>query len=253
MAILNCISCASTIKSLANIHNISTFAVTEFISSFNVHELDIVCEQQFVSRENFLYSKWIERIGYPTNLSETYWFHVTRLFSDNTISQCGILSLANMEDVLWAKLRFLCKASVSESEWNDFVIAAKSCNRYKSKQNVTSLGPFGFLIFEPIHLYRNKKLVNRDYSKGSELVDDICNGSDSHIGSLLWDLYLRETNPYIVKFSAPSSNYETPTAILYLWTKTWQPENIGSFAINTCFDGNGATIPAERVLAILPF
>lgn len=253
MVVLDCNSYTSTINSLADIHNISTFAVTEFINSFNVYELDIFCDQHFVRREDFLYSKWIECIGFPTKSSETCWYHVTRLFSDNTISQCGIMPLADMKDVLWAKLRFLCRTSVSETEWDDFVIAAKSCTRYKSKQNVTSLGPFGFLILEPIYLYRNTKLANRDYSKGSELVDDICNGSDSYIGSLLWDLYLKETNPYIIKFSAPSSNYEIPAAILYLWTKTWQPENIGSYAINTTFDGNGATIPAERVMAMLPF
>lgn len=253
MTILDCSSYASTLDTISSIHNTSIHNVQEFIYKFNNKNLDALCNQQCMSRESLLYLEWKNYFGYPVEFDETYWFHVTRLFSDNTISQHGLLPLADMENILWEKLKSLCKDSVSTSQWENFVITAKSSNRYKSKQNFTSLGPFGFLILEPIHLYKNKQLGNRDYSKGSELIDDICKGCDSDIGSLLWDLYLKETSPHIVQFRAPASNYEIPAALLYLWTKTWQPDNVGSFAINTCFDGNGVAIPAEKVLAILPF
>lgn len=98
--------------------------------------------------------------------------------------------------------------------------------------------------------FRSEEMGNHDYLWLPEIVEDICNAYYETYNIKLYDFILKATSPCIVKFleKTPNGNWCLRPAVYYLYLVTNNKKLI--MDSNTCFDGEGNTIPKENILEI---
>ena len=251
MADLDCQTYDSTLRTFAEIHETTTDFVRSFIEGLSISSVEYESNEEDRKYDDIIMSKWKSHILSQEKIDSVYWFHATRLFKNHNILENGILNIDDMIPILFSQVRSLCEKEVSDDDWESFVEKIKSNFRYKSKMAGFDKGPFGFLIMEPMFLYRDVKSYSRDYLKGCELIEDMCTVIGGSLGGKIYDRYFNQTNPCIIKFRADARGDELYAVLYYLWLRCHNIEHINCIDANTCYDGCGNNVAPNRIAAII--
>lgn len=251
MLILDCQSYESTLRSFSNLFNVSPDVIIDILNYIGGQEaMERRCMNSPYPGERIVYSVFKEKLQYIGQFEKTCWFHGTRLDNYNSILQEGLLPLSRMKQKIYQQIKkYPC--DLHGNDWSSVINKAEQFFPCRGKDSSDAEGPFAFLIYEPILYYSKFNSGNRDYLRGSELVEDIRDGVGGEIGDNIFDSYLQNTKPAVVKFISKYIGYEIEMALLYLWAKFWDIENWYSCGYNTCFDGNGEIIPPQSIIDII--
>lgn len=250
---LDCTDLSTAINSTANILNISKNLLINEIADLDLDEM----YDQFPQHESFEYTiiSWFRlKHEISTDFDYTYYFHATRLFKNQSFDK-GIIPLRFSIDYIWISLYDLIKNTIPLKEWLIFRQKITSNNYPNLYTNLYSMkitddfhhGPFGFLIREVI--FKPRKLGNWDYLGTPEIVYDICTTFQKYYNVNLINKYLKNSEPYIVKFkSIITSKSLLGISLTYIYCKLKNIEiwRDCSFA----FDGKGKAVRPNEIIEI---
>ena len=251
MADLDCQTYDSALRTFAEIHETTTDFVRSFIEGLHISLIEFESSAECRSYDDIMMSKWRSHILSQEKIDSVCWFHATRLFKNHDILENRILDLDCMLPILFSQVRSLCEKEISNDEWENFVEEIKSSFRYKSKMAGVDKGPFGFLIMEPMFLYRDISSGSRNYLNGSELIEDMCAVIGGGLGDTIYNRYLLQTSPCIIKFRADVRGNELFTVLYYLWVKFHDIGRINCLGANTCYDGCGNKVAPSRIVDVI--
>lgn len=251
MIVLDCQSYESALLSFSKLFDISQESILDILYNAGSPEaMEERCRISIIPGDEILRTDFEKQLKGIPKFDSTVWFHGTRLDEDNTITQEGLLILSQMKPRIY-KMLMKYVSEIDHKEWMSIIKKVEEFFSIRGKDSHVANGPFAFLICEPITHYYKETCCNRDYLQGSELIEDIRDGIGSPHGDRIFDAYLTNTRPAIVKFKSDYLGYEVDTALTYLWAKFWKVDNIFSCAYNTCYDGNGVAISPDNIISIL--
>lgn len=248
MAVLDCESYESSVKSISNLYRVSASRV---VSALKDIDLDLEYEKgtKDVSASELLLRIFESHVGSPVEIFQTvYWFHLTRVLPETDFGE-GILPLHDALTRIWdtivsipdnprtkANLRQLQKSGVP-----DYHYSLKTGNRLHS-------GPYAMLVRESA--FSARSMLNHDYLAFPEIIEDICNGYQKKFGERLHEEVSAALRPCIVKFEVSEEGRKDliEPALNYCWHKE-HGEDL-SFGTNTCYDGSGKLIPRSAIRKI---
>jgi hypothetical protein len=183
-----------------------------------------------------------------------YYFHGTRAVDPETFRLRGILPLDQILEELWATLRELAGAEISDEDWDSFRSSVEAgagghdgfLYRLMTGGRI-HFGPFGLVVRETF--IDPGSTGSHDYLGCPEIVRDIarCYGS-AHDGNLE-RRFCDVAKPCIAKFrSANCRSGDVKAALWYAFTKLRDGEITNS--ANYSFDGAGDPVPAEDVVDV---
>ena len=185
----------------------------------------------------------------PGDYDRTCWFHLTRTVPSNNFGQ-GILPLGACLDSIWSFLYLLARKHVSPEEWGEFgrdMGSHHHAGLYEMKADDPMYwGPYALLSRD--HAFKSYEVGNHDYLRAPEIVEDICICFSQRRDFDLLGAFMKKTRPGIVKFFDGPRADCVPTAVYHLYNA--YRGNICSGECNTCYDGEGVPVPAERILKV---
>lgn len=202
-----------------------------------------------VPPDEFLFDFVANEIGEPELPHEICWFHFTRTTSGCSFNE-GILPLGAVLPKVWDMLIDIAPSVVVKENLRNLREKGVPDFHYGLKvPNGVHWGPYGYLVREVADHAR--ALSQHDYLAMPEIVEDICNGYEKQFGASVIEHFRRELKPCAVKFVMPagSRGFDTlKVALSYLYSGT-KLEELGASCV-TCFDGEGVSVPAERILSV---
>jgi hypothetical protein len=249
MKILDCETTDSTYESLENILGVKRGILERIFGTLDVEEFYREHRHYAHPPEDLMYSE----VRKVSTLSGTYdrtcWFHITRTIPSSTFEQ-GILPLGQCIDGIWAFLQALAKRAVSAEEWAAFkedMGDHHGAGLYAMKvSDKMHWGPYALLSRD--HAFKSSEIGNHDYFGAPEIVKDICLCFSEKFGYDLLGTFMRKTKPCVVKFVAGPRGGCVSAAVYHLYNV--YRGNSCSIQCNTCFDGDGVTIPREDILKV---
>jgi len=246
---LDCSSPDSTLQSLAAILRLPPQEIHNRIHNFDLDEFFIRNPNHPVAPSKVV----LERIAGPNaSLDAPHtisWFHATRVPRNATFSE-GIQPLNIRLEHIWRFLGQLASEWVTPGEWSQFranLGGSGEFQYYLKTGEPVHWGPHAFLVRDvPLQV---SETCNHDYLAGPEIVEDICQSFIDRFGQNLIGLFRAATCPCLVKFTSTIQRPDAVTcALYYLYCHFWDD----GFPIdaNTCFDGEGQTIPKEDIVDI---
>jgi hypothetical protein len=175
--------------------------------SINLERFEKENTQCEIDEADFLFSIVTDNSSSKPVFHQTCWFHLTRIFDDNTFEQ-GILPLGERIDSIWEFLHRLTRDHISTEEWDKFRL--ELCDRsqvrdrhgaylYNTKvPNPALWGPFAFLVRDVA--FRTDEVGSHDCLRVPEIVEDICKCYSGTYSFDLLEAYRKQTKPCIVKF-----------------------------------------------------
>jgi len=186
------------------------------------------------------------------NHTSTCWFHFTRNFPEEKYDR-GILPIRDILDTLWTKLNNLAKLWISNSKWKEFRSWIEDANNdskgsilYRDKlenSKTNQFGPYGLLIYD-VNCF-NIPICELDYLKdGSEVIYHICDAFQEMYKYNLFERYIRNTKPCIVKFLWPEAN---TVDIGHVLSALYYHVNTRKISLdnNPLFPGRGIIVPLK--------
>lgn len=251
MKVLDCESIDITYTSLENILEIKRSRLESLFDDLDLDSFYRENPHYPIWADDHLFSE-VTKICDPTRpYDQTCWFHLTRTIEKNDFKD-GILPLNRQIDSIWDFLYSLVEGKFSRRKWNEFrknLLVGQSHDAFLYKMKTGDSmhwGPFAILVRDIA--FRAEEVSNHDYLRAPEIVEDICNCFSDLLDFNLLDAFMRKTKPCIVKFIGPPRDDCLRAALFYLHNVRW---NAGfSQDSNTCFNGQGSPIPANRILKI---
>lgn len=245
MASLDCESPDAVLNSLSDIYQVEKVQLIEFLQKLDIDAHYETSKPELDSKEEM--RRLLENCFGPPkeNITRTCWFHLTRAEAATNFDE-GLLPLDIVLPRIWQMLLRI----VGNSNHAERLIAMSkegvSSFQYNLKTtNSLHSGPYAMLIKE-IGAFANS-VGNHDYLKIPEIVEDICSGYETRFGESIQPIIELALIPTIVKFWSESTDhlYALSPAIYYAY-QSCRGLELSSLA-NTCFDGQGKTIPKERI------
>jgi hypothetical protein len=243
LAVLDCESYESSIRSICDIYRIASDRIIDFLS-----EIDSECSDQDLKHV------FEARFGQPVELLDsTSWFHFTRVLPGTNFAE-GILPLPLAKERVWEALIDIPSNPQTKCKLNDLRENGVPDYQYTQKSSHSlDDGPFAMLIRELA--FHPEAIGNWDYLALPELVDDICNGYEKKYGESIHEEISLGLRKCIVKFkSTERTEYDliAPT-LYYSWIKANDREfdrDVDRSALDYGFNGGGTTVPFEAIQRI---
>lgn len=250
MTILDCESVESTYNSLESILGIGIRDLKVAFKSFNMDSFYAENPHYPDPPENLLLEKIIGRSSTLPAFDQVCWFHLTRTVPTNTFDE-GILPLGEQIEKIWVFLYSLIEQDFPQEEWNNFrcdLGNSHSADLYRMKVNDSlHWGPYGVLVKDIA--FRAKEVGNHEYFRTPEIVEDICTCFNEKYNLDLQEAFFNNTKPCIVKFIDETPRPDCIEAAMYYLYMMFYGNELSLFC-NTCFDGEAAAVPKERILNI---
>lgn len=249
MVDLDCESADSAMRSLAIIYETEVRELKAFFTSIDL-EAHVRANNPELPSDQELQRLLELAVGpQQKTISKTFWFHLTRVPIGTTFED-GILPLNEALPKVWAMLDGVFKGTPHQGRLRQMHQEGVMNRCYALKvPNRFHWGPYAMLVREIA--YCSDSVANHDYLKIPEIVEDICNGYASRFNEDIQSTVEQALVPMIVKFwvSEHEHMYGLTSAISYAYFTQNNKELRGS--ANTCFDGQGNRVPAERVVSVL--
>jgi hypothetical protein len=249
-ASLDCESYESSIECLARLYGTKVRRTERFLSYFDL-EAEYSNHRSLVSDHRFLAERFESEFGQPAlALTSVCWFHLTRI-PPNTGFIEGILPLDLALPKIWQAI-IAAQADIGKKKRLERLRRQGVQHfQYGLKVGVTYLGgPYAMLVRETA--FHAATIGNHDYLRTPEIIDDICRGYEKRYGESILEQTLRDFRRCIVKFELPETDGDTQhlkrVLIQYCWAKCRDEEL--TLYCNTCFDGQGKTIPRTAIRKI---
>jgi hypothetical protein len=247
MIVLDCESLDSTYNSIQSVLGLTREAIQCVFASLDVERFYAENRNYPHDAPHLLMEKIKSASSSQIKFDAVCWFHLSRVLSPNTFEN-GILPLGDQVSAIWESLRSLVGTWVSDKDWNRFrnnMGASHSAFLYHMKVNDRDhWGPYGVLVRD-VGLCPNE-IGNHDYLGVPEIIEDICLCFAEQYNFDLLSAFLQNSRPCIVKFIDEQSHTRClPPALYYLYSRFWAKPL--SLSCNTCFDGGGKVIPAEKI------
>lgn len=200
--------------------------------------------------DQYLIDLFQSQFGQPVHQwNSVCWFHLTRVPTTTNFAE-GILPLQDALTKIW-------RTVISAQSQNQKKRVLKRLRdqgvpdfQYQHKTKDPQLGgPYAMLVKESA--FRTSEIGNHDYLRTPEIIEDICNGYEKETGERIFDEIAALLRPCIVKFEHDSDHGDrhlTGVLLYYCWSKC-RNERL-CYLANTCFDGQGKTIPRSAIRAI---
>jgi len=247
---LDCETGKSTITSLSNGFSCSEEKLIITLQSIDIED---IYEKQWmqidVPSEQYLYNYILENIGPHDELSNVYWFHLTRTTKDNMFHD-GILPLGESLSIIWDTILGVTENNIIHANLLTMKNNGVQDDLYNLKvPDSFHWGPYAILV-QDVAYYANQ-LGQHDYLAMPEIIEDICNGYEKQFGTSIYQLYEEHLIPKSIKFK--SSKYLDvgciEAAIYHAYTTVKnKPVSGGSIS---CFDAKGKNIPATDIVSVI--
>lgn len=177
------------------------------------------------------------------------WFHATRVPPSAAFAD-GIQPLSLRLSQIWTFLGQLALQWTSPEAWSRFQAHPDGSGLAAYSLKVTDpthQGPYAFLIRDvPL---RPRDTLSHDYLGVPEIVADIGQSFTDQFGHDLREAYRQATCSCLVHFDSDVPREDAVWAALYyVYRATWGTGLC--IEANTCFDGEGKTIPRDRIVKV---
>ncbi|MBZ5504910.1 MAG: hypothetical protein LAO78_05415 [Acidobacteriia bacterium] len=249
MAVLDCESYESSIRSICDIYRTTPDQIIGFLSAIDLDKETATSK----SVDEYLRSVFEIQFGQPVEpLNSTSWFHFTRVLPNASFSE-GILPLPLAKGRVWEALVTIPSDPQIKRNLKDLKENGVPDYQYNQKASHSlDDGPFGMLIRELA--FHAEAIGNVDYLKLPELVDDICKGYKSKYGKSIRNEISHGLRKCIVKFKSTERTEDglIAPALYYSWVKANDKkfDDVDRSAVAYSFNGSGATIPFEAIQRI---
>lgn len=246
MVDLDCESPQSSLNSLSRIFGIDEMGLREFLASIDLDRHYELNNPQLMAGPELLRLFELEGGRQRESIDRVYWFHLTRVLS-STQFQDGILPLGQVLPSIWTMLFKLFTGTHHEARLRAMQAAGVADRHFNFKTNNSDQwGPFAMLVRDVA--FFSAEVHNHDYLRTPEIVEDICNGYREQFGENIQAAIEHSMVPTIVKFWSTYQGYGLESAMCYAYCCVHK-EQLRSSA-NTCFDGEGTTVPFEHIVSI---
>ena len=232
--ILDCTSKESTFKSISTVLDINSDELKGILQDIGTIPRD-------EEPKAFVNQKVFSKIFPPTYPISSIWFHATRVINPSRFITEGIHPRSVMYPKIYSLLNQLSQGMKSFGNYpnSSSVIA---------KEYINDDGPFAFL-FRSVAI--NAPGFNHAYHKSPEIIEDI---AGLLLGANYWELvnkYKAMSQPCVVTFRARAENYVLESAMWYAHLIVSGCDDFeAAESANTCFDGNGMTIPSTDIVNV---
>ncbi len=244
---LDCESVNTTYVSISKIFSVSINEIMKFLESIDLEDYykkydptqtsDVVLLPLF--EEEFRKS--------PNPLDHIYWFHLTRTWAGNDFSD-GILPLNLALKKIWPLLFNIFSGTKHLNRLKKLKNKGVNDHHFQSKTNHEYLsGPYGLLIYDKTF---KGSVVKIGYLDIPEIIEDICNGYQTLYNESIQDTVIESLVPCRIKFKSRKYVDQSVVgiALKYLYNIYHNIEL--SIQCNTCFDGEGKSIPRKDIVNI---
>jgi hypothetical protein len=249
MVVLDCESLDSTYESVQSIFGLTRQAIDHVFASLHVERFYAENRDYPHDAPHLLFERIKAEASSAIRFDAVCWFHLSRVTSPTTFEN-GILPLGEQVNAIWDLLRTIVGARISDSEWAEFrekMGDSHSAFLYHMKvKDPDHWGPYGLLVRDIAFSRTN---LGSHYLTIPEIIEDISLCFAEQFGFDLRSAYIRNSQPYIVKFIDENPHPRClPPALYYLYS-TFQGESL-SLSCNTCFDGGGKRVGPQQILSI---
>jgi hypothetical protein len=245
---IDCESYESALASLSGIYGVSSEDIKEYLSHF---DLDGAYEDYKGDMDagDLLQLRFNQKFcGSRHSVTGISWFHLTRTLDRTTFSE-GILPLGAALPKVWDMLISIPKEEMKRRRLEELRIKGVPNHQYNLKApHKLHHGPYAMLVRESA--FNAAEIGNHDYLALPEIVEDICAGYRERFKESIQAEIKAALRPFIVKFedkSGTRSDVLSPV-IRYCHCKAWK--DALHTHTNTCFDGEGKTVPFESIQRI---
>lgn len=244
MAVLDCESYDSALRSIRDIYGVSDPVVAEYLQYVGLEE---EYERNRISQDcdDHLKSIFEAEFGPPTEpLESVCWFHLTRVPKGTSFRE-GILPLGMALDKVWQTIA----ASIPTKKRRNLEKMRRSGVRdfqYTLKVgDKLHWGPYAMLVRESA--FQASALGKHDYLDLPEIVEDICNEYLAEFCEDIREEVSAALTRCIVKFESRNANsYElVAPAFLYCWCET-NSQEFNPLA-NTCYSASGEAVAFKAI------
>jgi hypothetical protein len=248
MTHLDCESPVTAIGSLAFIYDIKPEQLVDFFRRFDIDEHYEANKPDLAGHDET--RRLLEnRFGPPKkHITRTYWYHLTRTERGASFDD-GLLPLNAVLPRVWQMLlRVVSGSHHAERLLNMYEQGVENFHYNLKAPDPLHWGPYTMLV-KGIGACATS-VGNHDYLQIPEIVEDICSGYATRFGESIQSMVERALVPTVVKFWSEDQEhlYGLTSAIYYAYLS-----NRGlalSGLANTCFDGNGRTVPKDRIVYV---
>lgn len=240
MAVLDCESHESSLKSICDLYGTDVTRVNKFLLKVDLDE-EYLREIVLKDSDDHLTDLFEKHFGKPTQvLDRVCWFHLTKVPLGTDFSE-GILPLHLALDKIWRTVISIPSDPRKRAHLQKLRKEGVPNHLYLLKtQNLIHSGPFAMLVRETA--FHANSMGNHDYLEFPEIIEHICNGYEQAFGESIHQEISVALRKCIVKFEVTdeSGNDLIAPSLLYCWCTAHNEEL--SYGANTCYDGRGTTI-----------
>jgi hypothetical protein len=244
---IDCESYESALAGLSGVYDASERGIKDFLSKFDI-DSEYEKYKEDMGASDLLQTKFNQQFGGPKHVIGISWFHLTRTLEGTTFSE-GILPLGAALPKLWDMLVSIPKDGKNRMRLEELRTNGVPNYQYNLKTpHKLHHGPYAMLVRESA--FNASEMSNHDYLKLPEIIEDICWGYQEKFKESIQDEIVAALRPCIVKFGDRSGTRTDVIGpvIRYCHCKAWNDEL--HIHTNTCFDGQGKTVPFESIQKI---
>lgn len=254
MKVLDCHSIDTTYESLGMIFGIDINRIHEYLTEFDLDSYYVLNPNSHEYVCDVLMNELRAKHNISEDFEGAFWFHLCRVWEDQTFFQEGILPLGCIHDRLLKKIQELVVEFGNPDDQAAFLRGSSDEHHQHllmlanmKLDSKSQWGPYAMLIRDVA--FTPDEMGNHDYLDIPEYVEDICLGLGGQLSFDLVAKYKAATKPCIVKFFSPISKpYYLTTALYFLYRKK-HGKKINLHA-NICFDGKGNKVSKENVVEV---
>lgn len=248
MTHLDCESPEAAVNSLAFIYDIKPEQLIDFFRRFDIDE-HYETNKPYLAGHDETRRLLENRFGPPKKqITRTYWYHLTRTEKGASFDD-GLLPLNSVLPRVWQMLlRVVSGSHHAERLLNMYDQCVENFHYNLKTPDPLHWGPYAMLVKEIGACATS--VGNHDYLQIPEIVEDICSGYAARFGVSIQSMVERALVPTVVKFWSEDQEhlYGLTSAIYYAYLSNRGLE-LSNLA-NTCFDGNGRTVPKDRIVYV---
>jgi|WetSurMetagenome_2_1015567.scaffolds.fasta_scaffold83104_2 hypothetical protein len=232
--LLDCSSYDSVLRSLSNIFQVA-------ISDFESLLKSIGSIPRSEEPKSYINQFVLSKISTPLFPISCKWFHATRVIEPNCFLREGIFHKKMIYPKMYTLLLELSNGMANYGE-NPFI------GSINGKNSINDEGPFAFLCKT---VATSGYSFNHAYYECPEIVEDISGSLLGNNCSKLIDKFKSLSHPCLVTFKAKCESYTLESAIYYAYLLITGREELESAEqANTCYDGNGLTVPPADIIQV---
>lgn len=248
LIVLDCESIESTFKSISKIYSIKPNEIKAFLINKDLDEYYRKYDPPYTG-DKVLGGLFEKEFNKPTkNLGCVFWNHLTRTLRGHDFRE-GILPLNEaIEKIIWPAFFKIFRGTKHLTRLKHMKQHGVDDRLYKMKiQHEYLGGPYALLIYDKAF---ERTTVKTGFLEFPEIIEDICNGYQNSYNKSIHNIVKNSLVPCVVKFKSRKQLYKlyVTTALYYLYNIYHKKEQ--SIYSNSCFDGEGESIPFEDIIKI---